>query len=174
MTEFDFSFPSVWFRQSYNIGYPSETLLKLKSREIPFAHHLFRGCPIVIAWSKRDLILRWVWDSAVRMQNSHSKPPMVISLQWRHNEPDGVSNNQPHHCLLNRLFRRRSKKTSKLRVVGLCAGNSPVTGDFAAQIASNAENVSIWWCHHAIYQPRGRNVAYISNVFLENIWRCHV
>ena len=45
--------------------------------------------------------------------------------------------------LLNRLFRRRSKKTSKLRVTGLCAGNSPGTGEFPAQMASNAENVSI-------------------------------
>ena len=49
------------------------------------------------------------------------------SLQWRHEERDGVSNHQPRDCLLNRLFRRRSKKTSKLRVSGLCAGNSPVT-----------------------------------------------
>ena len=32
---------------------------------------------------------------------------------------------------------------SKLRVTGLCEGNSPVTGDFPAQRASNAENVSI-------------------------------
>ena len=39
--------------------------------------------------------------------------------------------------------RRRSKKTSKLRVTGLCAGNSPVTTEFPAQSASNAENVSI-------------------------------
>ena len=45
------------------------------------------------------------------------------------------------------LFRRESKKTSKLRVTGLCAGNSPVTGEFPAQMASNAENVSIWWRH---------------------------
>ena len=30
-----------------------------------------------------------------------------------------------HYCLLNRLFRRRSKKTSKLCVTGLCVGNSP-------------------------------------------------
>ena len=71
------------------------------------------------------------------------------SLQWRHNGHDGISNHQPHSRLLNRLFRRRSKKTSKLRVTGLCAGNSPVTGDFPAQRASNAENVSIWWRHHA-------------------------
>ena len=45
----------------------------------------------------------------------------------------GVSNHQPHDCLHNRLFRRRSKKISKLCVTGLCAGNSPVTGEFPAQ-----------------------------------------
>ena len=35
---------------------------------------------------------------------------MPFSLRWRHNGCDGVSNHQPHDCLLNRLFRRRSKK----------------------------------------------------------------
>ena len=40
-------------------------------------------------------------------------------LQSRHNERDGVSDHQPHDCLLNCLFRRRSKKTSVLRVTGL-------------------------------------------------------
>ena len=60
-------------------------------------------------------------------------PYMVIwaflkqSLQWRHNGQDSVSNHQPHDCLLNRLFKRRSEKTSKLRVTGLCAMNSPGT-----------------------------------------------
>ena len=50
---------------------------------------------------------------------------IVKSLQWRHNGRDSVSNHQPRDCLLSRLFRRRSKKTSKLCVTGLCAGNSP-------------------------------------------------
>ena len=60
-----------------------------------------------------------------------SSPGAVITnldhdtLRWRHNELDGVSDHQPHGCLLNRLFRRRSKETSKLRVTGLCVGNSP-------------------------------------------------
>ena len=40
------------------------------------------------------------------------------------------------------------RKHKKLRVTGLCAGNSPETGEFPAQTASNAENVSIWWRHH--------------------------
>ena len=60
------------------------------------------------------------------------------ALRWRHDERDGVSNHQPHHCLLNRLFRHRSKKTSKLRITDLCEGNSPVTGEFPAQMASKA------------------------------------
>ena len=77
------------------------------------------------------------------------------SLWWRHNGCDSVSNPQLHHCLHNRLFRRRSKKTSKLHVTGICEGNSPETGEFPAQMARNAENVSIWWRHHVV-QPFAR------------------
>ena len=69
-------------------------------------------------------------------------------LQWRHNECDGVSNHRCFHCFPNCCFRHRSKKTSELCVTGLCAGNSPVTGEFPPQKASNTENVSIWWHHH--------------------------
>ena len=82
---------------------------------------------------------------------SSNKPlsiEVLTSLRWRHNDHAGVSNHQSHGCLLNRLFRCKSKKTSKLRVTGLCAGNSPGTGEFPAQMASYAENVSIWWRHH--------------------------
>ena len=61
------------------------------------------------------------------------------TLQWRHNDHDGVSNHQPHDCLLSRLFRHKWKKTSKLRVTGPCAGNSPATGEFPEQKASDAE-----------------------------------
>ena len=32
------------------------------------------------------------------------------SLQWRYNEHDGVSDHQPHDCLLNRLFRQENTK----------------------------------------------------------------
>ena len=69
-------------------------------------------------------------------------------LLWRHNGRDGVSNIQLCHCLLDRSFRRRSKKTSKFHVIGLWVGNSPGTGEFPAQMTSNAENVSISWRHH--------------------------
>ena len=82
--------------------------------------------------------------------HNHISYLQYISLQWRHYGRNGIPNHRPLGCLINRLFRRRSKKTSKLRVVGLCAGNSPVTGEFPAQRASNAENVSIWWRHHVV------------------------
>ena len=70
-----------------------------------------------------DRITRWQ-DTAPWLPNF----PAILfecSLLWRHNGNDSVSNHQPYDCLLNRLFRRRSKKTSKLRVADLCVGNSP-------------------------------------------------
>ena len=73
------------------------------------------------------------------------------TIHWRHNDHDGVSNHQPRRCLLNHLFRRRSKKTSKLRVTGLCefpARWIPRTKD---QLRGN---VSIWWRHHDELQNR--------------------
>ena len=73
------------------------------------------------------------------------------ALRWRHNECDEVSNHQPLDCLLNRLFRRRSRKTSKLSVTGLYEGNSPVTGEFPAKRTSNAEYIAIWWRHHGVW-----------------------
>ena len=77
-------------------------------------------------------------------------PVSESTLLWRHYRRDNVSNHQPHDCLLNRLFGLISKKTSKLHVTGLCAGNSPGIGEFPAQMASNAENVSIWWRLHEV------------------------
>ena len=75
----------------------------------------------------------------------------LVYLQLRHNELDGVSNHRRLNYLLNRLSRRRSKKTSKLHVTGLCEGYSPETGEFPAQRASNVENVSTWWRHHVVW-----------------------
>ena len=99
-------------------------------------------------------------------------------FQWRHNGRDGVSNHRRLDCLLNRLFRRRSKKTSKHRVTGLCEGNSRVTGEFPAQKASNAENISIWWRHYApgdschVMSPDNR---YINGITKQlGIWRKYV
>ena len=112
-----------------------------------------------------NLIPPHLWQKQFWQHKSHSvfHPTFMICilkywfkmpcpLRWGHRGRDGDSNHQPHDCLLNRLFGCRSKKTSKLRVTGLCVGNSPVTGEFPEQMASNAENISIWWRHHVLRQ----------------------
>ena len=103
------------------------------------------------------VVLRWVFYSVGSYQ-SYLYPLGFFHWHWR-------NNTIVHYCdvimgtlasqitsltivLLNRSFRCRSQKISKLRVTCLCAGNSPVTGEFPAQMASDAENVSIWWRHH--------------------------
>ena len=90
------------------------------------------------------------------------------SLQWRHNGRDSVSNHQPYDCLLNCLFRHISKKTSKLRVTGLCVGNLPLTSEFPAQMASNAKI-----CFHLMTSsclrckiPHGELVSIISQTHM--------
>ena len=91
-------------------------------------------------WHKNGVILTCMsvndikWTPLLRYSKQHfiNTQHLYKALRWRHNGRDSVSNHQPHGCLLNRLFRRRSKKTSKLRVTGLCAGNSPGTGEFPA------------------------------------------
>ena len=105
-----------------------------------------------------SIILRthWGWKKCPTFGRRHLhiyfRERECTSLHWRHYDHDGVSNYQPHGCLLNCLFRRRSKKTSKLRVTGLLCREFTEAGEFPAQRASYAENVSIWWCHHVFYQ----------------------
>ena len=86
-----------------------------------------------------------------------------MTLQWHHNRCDGVSNQQPHDRLLNHLFRCRSKTKSKLRVAGLCEGDSAVTGEL--QMASYAEifpfddaiMLKSHWAHYTLFIMALRN-----------------
>ena len=109
------------------------------------AYHLFVHILVYILPQPESL--QWYMHYQIILDLSFS----YTTFQWRHNERDSVSNHQSLGCLLSCLFRRRSKKTSKLRVTGRCAGNSPWTDEFPAQMANKAENVSIWWRHHDIY-----------------------
>ena len=73
------------------------------------------------------------------------------------------------------FIRAQIKKTSKFRVTGLCAGKSPRTGEFPAQMVSNAENVSIWWRHHVTIETNQHIYLFISwiiskTLFFLNCW----
>ena len=71
---------------------------------------------------------------------------IVNTLQWRH---DAMASQITSPTIVSSAVHSGADdETSKLRGTGLCAGNSPVTGEFPTQRASNAEYVSIWWRHH--------------------------
>ena len=105
---------------------------------------IYSCCPLSVTWCQfligRNRLMSWCWIFLSPLMLCHvvgflGRSNSAVSLgtpvcgsltlQWRHNGRDSVSNHQPQDCLLSRLFRRRSKKTSKLHVIGLCAGNSP-------------------------------------------------
>ena len=72
----------------------------------------------------------------------------IYSLQWRHNGRDGVSNHLPPDCLLTVYSAADQRKHQSSASLSFVRGihRSPV---IPVQMASNAENVSIWWRHHA-------------------------
>ena len=85
---------------------------------------------LISAISSYHLLTKWIIENPWRVpendlqcwNHSHliiprtttGSPTLIIeTLQWRHNERDGVSNHQPRHCLLNRSFRHRRNTTVK-------------------------------------------------------------
>ena len=80
----------------------------------------------------------------------------AIKYEIRYNERNGVSNHRRLDFYSTVCSGIDKRKTSKLHVTGLREGNSPVTGGFPTQRASNAENVSIWWRHQVTYHKDQR------------------
>ena len=70
------------------------------------------------------------------------------TLQWRHNDSECVSIAGASIVYSFVCSGEDWKETSKLRVTGLCEGNSPVSGEFPSKRASNAENDFTWWRHN--------------------------
>ena len=86
------------------------------------------------------------------MPHLHLKP-----LQWRHNERNGVSNHRCLGCLLDRLFRRRSRRhlsSTSMAFVKEITDNRWIL----SQRPSNAENGSNWWRHHEITDYKSNDV----------------
>ena len=137
-----------WIAENIYVG------TNIFSKCIYLAHNIFK-----CLFMKQTIILCWKLNLEVQLTINQYIikslwPRHIIwwhrSLQWCHSGCDAISDHQHQDCLLNRLFRHRSEKTSKLHITGLSEGNSPVTGEFPAQRASNMENVSIWWWHHVL------------------------
>ena len=92
--------------------------------------HMERPCVWCVCQITCKNIANELIKCAPTVTSLHKIASRIIALLWRHNERDGVSNHRRLDCLLNRLYRRISNKTSKLCVTGFCEGNPPVTGGF--------------------------------------------
>ena len=91
-----------------------------------------------------------------------------LPLQWRHNEREGISNHPRDDCLLSRWFRCRSKKISKIRVTGLCAGKSPVNSPYKGSVTRKMSPFDDVIMHH-----RKSETAY-NYLIIETGWRLYV
>ena len=78
---------------------PSSGETCIKDRNGPFRPNHFNCISVIhpISWGIQKNSAE---NDSLRLHNA---------LRWRHNEHDSVSNHQPHDCLLNHLFGRRSK-----------------------------------------------------------------
>ena len=112
-----------------------------------------------------------------------------VTLYWRHNEHDDVSNHWRLYCLLRHLIRRTSKKTSKLRVTGLCEGNhrwpvdsirkGPLTRILFRLMTSSCHGyISVWYTYDGLVQERRNSSALAmelrfscTNPSISGMWR---
>ena len=142
-------------------GFPAQRASNAESAKrvpMPRRHHTYSANSLSLGSMSLE-------SSYARAKTSDARPEpcqqdQIHPLQWRHNERDGVSNHQRLDGLFNCFLGHRSKKISKLRVTGLYEGISPITGEFPSQRASNAENVSIWWRHHALQTSKICQILY--------------
>ena len=108
----------------------------------------------------RNYLARWLYSRCMFLLIHVMKKPASLNspainqydtpLRWRHNGHDSVSNPSLTIVYSTVYSGADQRKHQSSRVTGLCAENSPGTGEFPAQMTSNAENVSIWWRHHDI------------------------
>ena len=128
-----------------------ETLLALcegfhrSLADVSLKRRLNNQRPVIERQCKEYLTERWrgCWASG--------RPS---ALQWRHNEHDGVSNHQPHDCLLKRLFRCRSRKHQSYASPAFVRGihqwpvNSPQKGSVTQKMFP-FDDVIMW--NHSVY-----------------------
>ena len=105
---FDAIFDSLWKRLSIILGLCKlflQNIWYLKFEDIPTCICICIHANKVCSWHSLRIL--------TKLEGLHIRPP-CLALLWRHNGCDSVSNHQPHQFfLLNRLFRRRSKKAWK-------------------------------------------------------------
>ena len=124
---------ALWRHQRYIVTLSANTKISH-----PWAHKQFTT-PVHTSFSKFKYMLlkRCLKKCSFEPSRRVTHSCMCIlcesyTLQWRHNERDGPWNHRCLDCLLNRLFKRRSKKTWKLD-----RRHWPLWGEFTGHRAQN-------------------------------------
>ena len=108
-------------------------------------------------------------------------------LQWCHMSI--MASHATGNCLYNSFSRLTSKKNLSAALLAFCDGNPQVACRFPSQRASNAESVSMSWCHHVDFtclssfsnqmlntlRPRQNGRHFADDIFKciflnENVW----
>ena len=97
-------------------------------------------------WSDGDKFCKLHPVDLLRAWFCHSKTNHTI--QWRHNDHDGVSKSPASRLFTQLFIQTQIKENIKATRHWPLCGEFTGTGEFPAQRASYAENVSIWWRHH--------------------------
>ena len=104
---------NIWCTSYCMLAYGLMSLLCTRHKINPYHTLLYLALPYLNAHISFPVCHSSDVDATV------TYPVGRFTLRWRHNERDGVSNRRRLDCVLSRLFRRRSKKTSNLRVTGI-------------------------------------------------------
>ena len=126
----------------------------------------------LIQWSLYMLYPTIIWTIGTSRVTHAGHWNITVTSQWfRYRLKSPAS-----RLFTQSFIQTQIKKTSKLRVTGLCAGNSPGTGEFPAQMASNAQNVSIRWRHHGCGRSVGIATHLPSETYrkLPKLCRCYL
>ena len=150
----------IWRTTLKNNRAPILSIIKLYAS---FHHHMWIQTGVTVrkrlSWVVTSVTLTfdlWPWPFAwTSLLSLVITPENFMMIRWWEHSQKGVTDGQTDRRTdrqtentIHRAAWSQLKKTSKLRVTGLCVGNSPGTGEFPAQMASDAENASIWWHHH--------------------------
>ena len=114
----------------------------------------------------------WPTSQVLYLQREHSvtSNSFMKTSQWRHNERDRVASQITsltivYSTVYSGVDQRKHQRSALLAFVRRI--HPSVTGEFPAQKASNAENISIWWRHHIYDLANLTNVS--ESIILQSV-----
>ena len=104
-----------------------KVLINLADDNMLISQECYISLQVSLCIPRSEILICWVLAALITWYCQWYRPqclPCICALQWRHYEHKGVSNHQPHDCLLDRLFKAKIKRNIK------APRNWPLCGEF--------------------------------------------